>query len=66
MTFPTTGGLTADGAQQPTWTPPGAAAKPPLRADDPKARARASTRVRRLRYYPLRIHEGMLEIAWPV
>ncbi len=66
VTFPTTGGLSADGTQQPTWAPMDATAKPPLRPDDPKVRARAMTRVRRLRYYPLRIHEGMLEIAWPV
>jgi len=65
VTFPTTGGLSADGEYQPPWAPPGAAPKPPLRPDDPKARARALTRVRRLRYYPLRIRDGMLEIAWP-
>lgn len=63
--FPTTGGLTADGEYRPTWTPSGAAPKAPLRADDPKARARARTRVRRLRYYPLRVRGDMLEIAWP-
>jgi len=65
VTFPTTGGLTADGEHQPTWTPQGAAPKPPLRPDDPKSQARALIRVRRLRYYPLRIHDGVLEIAWP-
>ena len=65
VTFPTTGGLTADGEYEPTWTPPGGASKPPLQPDDPKARARAQTRVRRLRYYPLRIRDGVIEIAWP-
>ncbi len=65
VTFPTTGGLTADGEYQPPWTPRGATRKPPLRPDDSKAQARALTRVRRLRYYPLRIRGGTLEIAWP-
>jgi nitrite reductase/ring-hydroxylating ferredoxin subunit len=65
VTFPTTGGLTADGAYQPTWAPVDAGAKPPLRPDDPKARARARTRVRRLRYYPLRVRDGVIEVAWP-
>jgi nitrite reductase/ring-hydroxylating ferredoxin subunit len=64
-TFPTTGGLTADGEYRPTWTTSGAKAKPPLRADDPKAQARALTRVRRLRYYPLRVRDGVIEIALP-
>jgi nitrite reductase/ring-hydroxylating ferredoxin subunit len=63
--FPTTGGLTADGDYQPTWTPAGAEEKPSLPPQDPKARARAMTRVRRLRYYPLRIRDGVIEIAWP-
>ena len=63
VTFPTTGGLTADGEYRPTWTPEGAAPKPP--AAGPKAGARALTRVRRLRYYPLRIRDGVVEIALP-
>jgi len=65
VTFPTTGGLTADGEYTPAWTPEGSGPKPPLPADDPKARARALTRVRRLRYYPLRVNGEMLEIALP-
>ncbi len=65
VTFPTTGGLDAEGEYRPTWTPDGASAKPPLRPDDPKARARALTRVRRLRYYPLRVRDGLIEVAWP-
>lgn len=65
VTFPTTGGLTADGDYRPTWTPEGSESKGPLRPDDPKARARALTRVRRLRYYPLRVNGEMLEIALP-
>jgi 3-phenylpropionate/trans-cinnamate dioxygenase ferredoxin component len=65
VTFPTTGGLGADGQYRPTWTPSGSPDKAPLRADDPKARARAMTRVRRLRYYPLRVRDGIVEVAWP-
>jgi nitrite reductase/ring-hydroxylating ferredoxin subunit len=64
-TFPTTGGLEADGEYRPTWAPAGATPKAPLDPDDPKARARALTRVRRLRYYPLRIRDGMIEVAFP-
>lgn len=65
VTFPTTGGLDADDVYHPTWAPPGQAAKPPLRPSDPKAQARALTRVQRLRYLPLRIRDGAVEIAWP-
>lgn len=65
VTFPTTGGLGADGEYRPTWTPSGSEVKPALKPDDPKARARALTRVRRLRYYPLRIRDGQIEVAWP-
>ena len=65
VTFPTTGGLEADGTYRPTWTPAGSKTKPPLKPDDPKSRARAMTRVRRLRYYPLRIRDGVIEVAWP-
>ena len=65
VTFPTTGGLTADGEHRATWSPEGSKPKPPLRPDDAKARARSLTRVRRLRYYPLRIADDSLEIALP-
>jgi nitrite reductase/ring-hydroxylating ferredoxin subunit len=65
VTFPTTGGLTAEGEYRPTWTPAGKPPKPALPPDDPKARARALTRVRRLRYYPLRVVGETLEIALP-
>ncbi len=64
VTFPTTGGLTADGDSRPTWTPEGAT--PPLPPSGTKAQARALTRVRRLRYYPLRIGDGVIEIALPL
>lgn len=65
VTFPTMGGLGADGEHRPAWTPEGSKSKPPLPPDDPKARARALVRVRRLRYYPLRVRDGVIEVAWP-
>jgi nitrite reductase/ring-hydroxylating ferredoxin subunit len=63
VTFPTTGGLDADGDYRPPWVPEGTPSKPP--ASDAKARARARTRVRRLRYFPLRVNEGDVEVALP-
>jgi len=65
VTFPTTGGLDPDGEYHGTWTPPGREPKPALEASDPKAQARALTRVRRIRYFPLRIRDGAVEIALP-
>ena len=61
--MPTTGGLDADGTYHPTWSPPGKEPKP----DPPgvKAEARRLTRVRRMRYYPVRVREGLLEVAVP-
>jgi nitrite reductase/ring-hydroxylating ferredoxin subunit len=61
--MPTTGGLDANGEYHPTWSPAGREPKvdPPGR----KAEARRFTRVRRLRYYPLRIVDGSIEIALP-
>lgn len=61
--FPTTGGLDAEGGYHPTWSPPDREARP--EPTDLKARARAATRIRRLRYYPLRIRDGAIELAWP-
>jgi 3-phenylpropionate/trans-cinnamate dioxygenase ferredoxin subunit len=61
--MPNTGGLLPDGEYVPVWTPPGKEPK-----EDPpglKAEARRLTRVRRFRYYPLRIVDGVLEIAVP-
>jgi nitrite reductase/ring-hydroxylating ferredoxin subunit len=63
VTFPTTGGLDADGGSHAAWSPEGAA--PATSPTDAKARARALTRVRRLRYFPLRIRDGRVEIALP-
>ena len=62
--FPTTGGLDADGNYQATWAPPDAPAK--VEPTDLKARARALTRVRRLRYYPVRVRDGRIEVCFPV
>jgi nitrite reductase/ring-hydroxylating ferredoxin subunit len=61
--MPTTGGLLPDGTYVPTWTPEGRDPKP----DPPglKAEARRMTRVRRLRYYPVRIRDGQVEVAVP-
>jgi nitrite reductase/ring-hydroxylating ferredoxin subunit len=63
VVFPTTGGLTADGEERPTWMPDGAGSKEP--PTDLKARARALTRVRLLRYFPVRILAGRVEVALP-
>ncbi len=45
------------------WTPPGREPKedPP----GPKAEARRLTRVRRFRYYPVRVVDGVIEVAVP-
>jgi 3-phenylpropionate/trans-cinnamate dioxygenase ferredoxin subunit len=61
--MPTTGGLEPDGDYHPSWTPGGREPKvdPPGR----KAAARALTRVRRFRYYPVRIRDGRIEVALP-
>jgi nitrite reductase/ring-hydroxylating ferredoxin subunit len=61
--MPTTGGLDPDGVYHPTWSPGGREAK----VDPPglKAEARRLTRVRRFRYYPLRIVEARIEVALP-
>ena len=61
--MPTTGGLDPDGRYHPTWSPAGREAK----VDPPgkKAEARRLTRVRRLRYYPVRIVDGRIEVAIP-
>jgi nitrite reductase/ring-hydroxylating ferredoxin subunit len=62
--MPTTGGLDADGIYHPTWSPAGRDAK----VDPPgkKAEARRLTRVRRLRYYPVRVADGQIEVALPI
>jgi 3-phenylpropionate/trans-cinnamate dioxygenase ferredoxin component len=62
--MPTTGGLDPDGVYHPTWSPAGKDPKidPPGR----KAEARRLTRVRRFRYYPVRIADEAIEVALPV
>ena len=61
--MPTTGGLDPEGEYHPVWSPPGKEPKP----DPPgiKAEARRFTRVRLLRYYPVRIRDGRIEVAIP-
>jgi nitrite reductase/ring-hydroxylating ferredoxin subunit len=61
--MPTTGGLDADGVPHLPWSPPGAAPRP--ETPSPKAEARRLTRVRRLRYYPVRVVDGCIEVAIP-
>ncbi|HYO44833.1 MAG TPA: Rieske 2Fe-2S domain-containing protein [Candidatus Limnocylindrales bacterium] len=61
--MPTTGGLRPDGTYEPVWTPPGREPK-----EDPpglKTNARRLTRIRRFRYYPVRLADGMIEVAVP-
>jgi nitrite reductase/ring-hydroxylating ferredoxin subunit len=61
--MPTTGGLDPDGRYHPTWSPAGSLPK-----EDPpgkKTEARRLTRVRRFRYYPIRIVDGWIEVALP-
>jgi 3-phenylpropionate/trans-cinnamate dioxygenase ferredoxin subunit len=61
--MPTTGGLDPDGRYHATWSPAGREPK----TDPPglKAEARRLTRVRRFRYYPVRIVGGRIEVALP-
>ena len=62
--MPTTGGLLPDGEYVSTWSPPGREPKedPPGKKSD----ARRLTRVRRVRYYPVRLdRDGMIEVAVP-
>ena len=61
--MPTTGGLDADGRSHRAWSPAGTEPKP--EPAGPKAEARRLTRVRRLRYYPVRIVDGVVEVALP-
>lgn len=61
--MPTTGGLTPDGTEVPPWTPEGR--EPKQDVPGAKAEARRATRVRRFRYYPVRIVGGVVEAALP-
>ena len=62
--MPTTGGLDAEGGYHPVWAPEGRDPKP----DPPglKSEARRLTRVRRIRYYPIRVVDGLIEVAVPL
>jgi nitrite reductase/ring-hydroxylating ferredoxin subunit len=62
--MPTTGGLDPDGVYHPVWTPGGKLAKDDVPGT--KATARRYTRVRRFRYYPVRIVAGAIQVAVPV
>jgi nitrite reductase/ring-hydroxylating ferredoxin subunit len=61
--MPTTGGLDPAGNDVPSWSPAG---KDP-KVDPPgkKAEARRLTRVRRFRYYPVRIVDARIEVTLP-
>jgi 3-phenylpropionate/trans-cinnamate dioxygenase ferredoxin component len=61
--MPTTGGLDPDGRYHPTWSPAGK--DPKIDPPGKKAEARRLTRVRRFRYYPVRVVEGRIEVALP-
>ncbi len=61
--MPTTGGLDPDGRYHPVWTPGGH--HPKVDVPGKKAEARRFTRVRRIRYYPVRIVGDRIEVALP-
>lgn len=61
--MPTTGGLGPDGTYHPTWSPLGR--EPKVDPPGKKAEARRLTRVRRLRFYPVRVVDGRVEVALP-
>lgn len=61
--MPTTGGLDPDGRYHAPWSPAGRDGKPDVPGT--KAEARRLTRVRRFRYYPVRIVDGSIEVALP-
>jgi len=61
--MPTTGGLDPDGEYHPTWSPAGK--EPKVDPPGKKAEARRLTRVRRFRYYPVRISGGRIEVVIP-
>lgn len=61
--MPTTGGLDPDGVYHPTWSPAGR--EPKVDPPGTKAEARRLTRVRRFRYFPVRIAGDSIEVALP-
>ena len=62
--MPTTGGLDANGTYHPTWSPAGG--EPKVDPPGKKTEARRLTRVRRFRYYPIRLVDGRIEVTVPV
>ena len=62
--MPTTGGLDPDGRYHPTWSPAGR--EPKVDPPGKKAEARRFTRVRRRRYYLVRVGGDRIEVALPV
>ena len=60
--MPTTGGLEPDGGYHPTWTPGGRDPRSTRPARRPR---RGPSPVRRFRYFPVRIRDGMIEVALP-
>lgn len=61
--MPTTGGLDPDGRYHGAWSQSGG--QPKTDPPGPKAEARRLTRVRRFRYYPVRIVDEGIEVALP-
>jgi 3-phenylpropionate/trans-cinnamate dioxygenase ferredoxin subunit len=61
--MPTTGGLDPDGVSHPTWSPAGR--DPKVDPPGKKAEARRLTRIRRFRYYPVRVTDDRIEVALP-
>jgi 3-phenylpropionate/trans-cinnamate dioxygenase ferredoxin subunit len=61
--MPTTGGLRPDGTYEPVWCPPGR--EPKVDPPGPKTEARRLTRIRRFRYYPVRVTGDLIEVAIP-
>jgi nitrite reductase/ring-hydroxylating ferredoxin subunit len=61
--MPNTGGLLPDGTYVPVWTPEGK--EPKIDPPGLKSEARRLTRVRFLRYYPVRVRDGIIEVAVP-
>ena len=62
--LPSTGGLDPDGGAHDPWTAAGSDSKRDV--PGPKVEARRLTRTRRLRFYPVRIVEGRIEVAVPL
>lgn len=61
--MPTTGGLRPDGTYEPVWSPPDR--EPKVDPPGKKSEARRLTRVRRFRYYPVRVVGEVIEVAVP-